>query len=75
MVQWEYDFLNVWQPHWDANQCLEAFQLASAELGKQGWELFQVLHLQTGFQGFFKRPKFTKTELPARPPARSIPAG
>lgn len=65
MVQWEYDFVQMHHegPYLDFGELLRKFQLASQELGKQGWELVSVLHLQNGYQGFFKRAKFTRDQV------------
>lgn len=57
MVKWEYNFVHIEEPTWNLGM-LKKFQLACEALGQDGWELVSVLHLTTGFQAFFKRPKF-----------------
>lgn len=57
MVKWEYNYLQIWGDAWDL-ELFRKFQAASEALGAEGWELVQILHLQKGYQAFFKRPKF-----------------
>lgn len=58
MVKWEYNFVHIQENVWTI-ELLGKLQRASEALGAEGWELVNVLHLTSGFQAFFKRPKFT----------------
>lgn len=78
MVQWEYNTLNAWRLDLDVIACSRDLQIALEVLGKEGWELVTVLHLQGGFQAFLKRPNFVRSEaikVASRPPPTTVPDG
>jgi len=71
ILQWEYNTLSIWREDKDVVEGSRQLTIAAQELGKEGWELVTVLHLQGGFQAFFKRSKFSEIYLsvPADSPA------